>query len=115
MRVVVEDADHIVLMGYSLPLDDVTFRAFLSARVRRSDRRPVRCSVVGKESGYPSQWLSKSELDGCPRLPPAVTIARSLFRPENVRFYGAGVPEVFLEGGRVADAAVDRLLAWTDR
>ena len=30
MRVVVGEADHIVLMGYSLPSDDVTYRAFLA-------------------------------------------------------------------------------------
>ncbi|MCY4012266.1 MAG: hypothetical protein OXG82_06070 [Gammaproteobacteria bacterium] len=114
MRVVVEDADHIVLMGYSLPPDDVTYRAFLAARVRRSDRDPVRCSVIGKEAGYPPRWLSRSDIDAYVRVPRAVAAARALFRPENVRFYGAGVPNVFLEDDRVTDAAVDRLLTWSD-
>ena len=45
MRVVVREADHIVLMGYSLPPDDVTYRAFFAARQRRGDPK-VKCSVV---------------------------------------------------------------------
>ena len=115
MRVVVEDADHVVLMGYSLPPDDVAYRAFLAARVRRNKPDPVRCSVVGMEEGFPPQWLSQTELDARGSdLPKAVIAARALFRPENVRFFGAGVPAVFLEAGHVTDAAVDGLLDWTD-
>ena len=46
--------------------------------------------------------------------PPGSTLeaARDLFGKENVRFYGGGVPEVFMEGGRVDDDAVKRLLEW---
>lgn len=114
MRVVVEDADHVVLMGYSLPPDDVTYRAFLAARVRRSDRNPVRCSVVGKEAGYPQRWLLPDDLSTPRGLPDAVTAAQAVFRPENVRYYAAGIPDVFLERGHVSEAAVDRLLTWNE-
>ena len=38
--------------------------------------------------------------------------AGDLFGKENVRFYGGGIPNVFLDGGRVTDSAVDDLLIW---
>jgi hypothetical protein len=38
--------DHIIFMGYSLPPDDVTYRAFFSARRQRQGAQ-VRCTVVG--------------------------------------------------------------------
>lgn len=119
MRVVVQDANHVVLMGYSLPPDDVTYRAFLAARIRKRSghgedaKKQVRCSVIGKEKGYESRWLYRDELDTMGKLPDAVTHARDVFRAENVRFYGSGVPGVFLDGGvGVSADAVERLLTW---
>ena len=111
MRVVVQEADHIVLMGYSLPLDDVTYRAFLAARIRKQP--PVRCSVVDKRDGYESRWLYPEDLQIMSSLPEVVLAARELFRPDNVRYFGAGIPEVFLGGGATVTAdSVDRLLRW---
>ena len=116
LRVAVQEADHIVLMGYTLPPDDVDYRAFLAARRRR--KGDVRCSVVvGKDCGRqwfgPSAWPAMLERmpDG---LPPRTTLeaARDLFGEPNVRFYGGGIPNVFLDGGSVTDAAVERLLTW---
>ena len=116
LRVAVQEADHIVLMGYTLPPDDVDYRAFLAARRRRTGE--PRCSVVvGKDCGRqwfgPSAWPAMLERmpDG---LPPRTTLeaARDLFGEDNVRFYGGGIPNVFLDGGSVTDAAVERLLTW---
>ena len=116
LRVAVQQADHIVLMGYTLPPDDVDYRAFIAAR-RPSGN--VKCSVVvGTE--YGSQWhdsarceclLSKMNRGETPRT--TLEAARDLFGKSNVRFYGGGIPEVFLDGGgRVTDAAVEKLLTW---
>lgn len=116
MRVAVQEACHVIFMGYSLPLDDVELRAFFAARRQRIER--VRCSVVGGPDGD-GCWLGPSEWSG--RLsameegkPPRTTLeaARDLFGEDNVRFYGGGVPQVFLEGGLVTEAAVERLLNW---
>ncbi|MDE2989774.1 MAG: hypothetical protein OXU21_01730 [Chloroflexota bacterium] len=111
MRVVVQGADHIVLLGYSLPSDDVVYRAFLAARTRRDER--VRCSVVTRDSRSASGW---TYLDAGVRrtgLPNAVASAESLFGAENVRFHGGGFPAACLDGGTtVTDAAVERLLRW---
>ena len=54
LRVATQAAEHIILMGYSLPQDDVAYRAFFAARRRRNhkDGEPLRCSVVvGTEWG----------------------------------------------------------------
>jgi hypothetical protein len=42
-----------------------------------------------------------------------VKAAVDLFGNENVRFYGGGIPDVFLDSdGRATDAALKRLLTW---
>ena len=117
LRVAVQNAKHIVLMGYSLPPDDVDYRAFFAARRRRGPGNTVKCSVVvGRDNG--SQWFGPSEwpamLSHMGEKPPRTTLeaASDLFGKENVRFYGGGVPDVFLDGGRVTDYAVDKLLTW---
>ena len=116
MRVVVQEADHIVLMGYSLPPDDVTYRAFLAARVSKDPKSQVRCSVVDKQTDYESRWLYPEELQNKTSLPKVVTHAHELFGRDKVRFFGAGIPRVFLDGGvSVTEHAVDRLLTWNPR
>ena len=119
LRVAVQDAHHIIFMGYSLPADDVDYRAFFATRRRHVPGTPVKCSVV-IGIGYERRWLGPSEWPeklssmeiGCP---PRSTLeaARDLFEQENVRFYGGGIPEVFLgDEDRVTDSAVDKLLNW---
>ena len=122
LRVAVQEADHIVLMGYSLPPDDVDYRAFFAARRRLDPKNDskisVKCSVVGGTK-YGHQWYGP--LEWTAMLPdmkqgeaPRTTLeaAGDLFGKRNVRFYGGGVPNVFLDGGRVTDSAVDKLLSW---
>ena len=112
LRVVVKKAEHIVLMGYSLPEDDVNYRAFFAAHRSDASQEDVKCTVVNKEEGY-NGWFGPNELDEKTELPGStVRAARDLFGPENVRFYGGGVPDVFLEGGTVQDRAIERLLVW---
>ena len=54
LRIAVQEAGHIVLMGYTLPPDDVDYRAFFAARRRRDPKKPVRCSVVvGRDNKSP--------------------------------------------------------------
>ena len=113
MRVVVQHADHVIFMGYSLPPDDVTYRAFLAARTTRTGNQPLRCSVVDKTDPGEFRWLYPDELETRHGVPEVVKSTQALFGPKNVRFYGAGIPQVFLgDGGRVTDAAVQRLLNW---
>lgn len=113
LRVVVRNATHIVLMGYSLPSDDVIYRAFFASHVEKG--RSVKCTVVDKQSEY-EDWLGPRRLGEIKELQDhtAVGAARHLFGPENVRFYGGGVPNVFLDGGVVTAGALERLLVWRE-
>ena len=119
LRVAVQNANHIVLMGYSLPPDDVDYRAFFAARHRRDPKNPVRCSVVTLSEEHGPQWHGPSECTAMlPHMekkePSRTTLeaARDLFGKNNVRFYGDGIPNVFLDGSRVTDSAVEKLLTW---
>jgi hypothetical protein len=61
LRATTMRADHIIFMGYSLPQDDVTYRAFFSARRQRSGLEGVHCTVVDKVAGDPA-WCGPDEL-----------------------------------------------------
>ena len=117
LRVIVKNAKHIVLMGYSLPADDFVYRAFFAAHrsdAGSGDSGQVKCTVVDKVDGYEG-WFESGKLDvkaAC-LSSTALSAARDLFGSENVRFYGGGVPNVFLEGGSVQDRAVEQLLDWS--
>lgn len=119
LRVAVEAVEHIILFGYSLPPDDVTYRAFFAARKKRKTK--IYCSVVlGREFG--DQWHGKDKIDRLleemkqskPCEPPATTLqaARDLFGKENVRFYGGGIPNVFCDGNTASREKFNRLINW---
>lgn len=114
LRVVLKKAQHIVLLGYSLPSDDVEYRALLAAHRQGSASEVVRCTVVDKQEGY-ARWIGPAELRKNRDLQKetAVGAAQDLFGRDNVRFYGGGIPEVFSEGGVVTDQAVERIFNWT--
>ncbi len=68
---------------------------------------------MDKRDGYESRWLYPEDFQIMSSLPEVVLAARELFRPDNVRYFGAGIPEVFLGGGATVTAdSVDRLLRW---
>ena len=126
-RVLVQNADHIILMGYSLPPDDVDYRAFFAARRRRLDEKcssEVRCTVVALDSGSTrrGRWFPPADIKGQmsdmeKTGPPHTTLkaARDIFGEHNVRYYDDGVPNVFMESGAVTESAVDKLLTWDNQ
>ncbi len=114
LRALVMRADHVILMGYSLPPDDVIYRSFFAARRQRTDAsHPVRCTVVGWQP-------SISGIIGPPNLGPgsfpegtAVHSAREIFGADNVRFSGEGVPGAFCDAtGGVSDSRLEELFTW---
>ena len=112
LRATTMQANHIILMGYSLPLDDVTYRAFFAARQQRGAEQKVRCTVVGKDDENPD-WYRPDELKGIGNLKESVKAACEIFGEDNVRFYGGGVPDVFLDGGQATEAKLAKLLDWS--
>jgi len=120
LRVATQAADHIILMGYSLPPDDVAYRSFFAARKRRenSGQDKVFCSVVvGTE--YGDYWHSPDEIDALidvmeKGLSPRTTLesARDIFGRDKVRFYGGGIPQVFCEGEQASSSRLEQLINW---
>jgi hypothetical protein len=113
LRATTMQANHIIFMGYSLPPDDVTYRAFFSARRQRGDF-PVQCTVVDFDEEHQTWYgpaklkhLRKKLLDSSP-----VNAACDIFGETNVRFFGGGVPDVFLDRGKVTQAKLEQLLTW---
>jgi len=122
LRVASQAAKHIVLMGYSLPSDDVTYRAFFAARQlrqKKDDDLPVKCSVVVGQT-WEDCWhgpdeierlLPKMEKGEAPRT--TLEAARDLFGRDNVRFYGSGIPQVFCEGDTASRLRFQQLIQWS--
>jgi hypothetical protein len=116
LRATTMQANHIIFMGYSLPADDVTYRAFFAARRQRRGTT-VRCTVVSYDLANPG-WYGPASLDA--RLAQRtfadispVNAARDIFGKKNVRFYGGGIPDVFLDRGKVTNGGLEKLLAWS--
>lgn len=114
LRVAIEKADHIIFMGYSLPPDDVTYRALFAARKSRSEHVPVRCSVVTGRGGADA-WLTHDQFSA-PGVgedaKKTIEAAISIFGQENVRYYGGGIPQVFSDGTACDSDKVETLLNW---
>lgn len=117
LRASTMQSDHIIFMGYSLPLDDVTYRAFFSARRQRFGPQEVRCTVVDKDAGGPNWYgpdeLSKRIAAGGLKESSPVRAARDIFGEGNVRLYTGGIPSVFLNRGSATAAKLDQLLTWS--
>jgi hypothetical protein len=72
---------------------------------------------VNKDDANPD-WYSPREISARASAfaKPArevLNAASEVFGGENVRFYGVGIPGVFLDGGLATEAKLERLLAWS--
>lgn len=108
VRACLENTRHIVLMGYSLPPDDVIYRSLLSSRCANKEN-PIRCTVVvGHQGG--NGWIHGDKLtehreryknvdDPGSYGVPTIQAAVEIFGLENVRAYLGGIPQVFTHAG----------------
>lgn len=111
LKVCLEKTKHIVLMGYSLPQDDVIWRAILATRKLCDDNDKTYCSVVVGFKGE-KRWLYDPEiLDYVKRHKkeennfeygiPTIEAAQNIFGKERVRVFAGGIPEVWGTGSEV--------------
>jgi len=116
LKVCLENTKHIILMGYSLPQDDVTWRSILAARKNREPSNSVKCTVIVGHGG-PDKWLYKEELDkyldkvGNSGFA-TIQSAKEIFELDNIRAYTHGIPQVWQRGGDIAKN-VRQILNWS--
>lgn len=101
-------AKHIVLLGYSLPLDDAIWGSLLTTMSRRQKGEKLYCSTVLYAPKAPERWLAGDELKKFIASQSAskegrehvrgVENALTVFGKDCVRAYMAGVPSVFGAG-----------------
>lgn len=113
LKVCIENTQHIVLMGYSLPQDDVIWRSVLAARQSRTSG--VLCTVVVGYKG-PDKWLRGNELEeyaknrGKPGVD-AINSAIEIFGSDRVRAYTHGIPHVWMRNGNIQES-VNKIMNW---
>lgn len=103
-------AKHIILLGYSMPLDDAIWGSLFTAMSRRKDGDKLFCSVVDFVGGCEDKWYVRDGLDQFltgVKESRAIKNAIAVFGKDYVRAYVCGVPQVF-GGGTIED--VKRLM-----
>lgn len=106
-------AKHIVLLGYSMPLDDAIWGSLLTAMSRRKGGERLYCSVAATyDSDGPRGWLwgdtlkeylrKHDELVEDKEKVRAIKNAIAVFGFENVRAWVQGIPAVFGDGDKKA-------------
>lgn len=104
MKTCVEKAKHIVLLGYSLPPDDIIWRSVMAAKKEGAKYCSVVCGYKGNRG-----WMDKNEIDEYLRLHEnedneasygcaAIRNAREVFGNDYVRAYTGGIPQVWENG-----------------
>ena len=94
-------AKHIVLLGYSMPLDDAIWGSLFTAMLRRPGSERVYCTVVDFVKGETNLWQSGDDLDAYlmgKKESRAIKNAVVVFGKDCVRAYVGGVPDVFGSG-----------------
>jgi len=104
-----ENAEHIIFMGYSLPPDDMVWRSVLLAR-----KNKVKVSVV-VGTGGPDHWQYASKASEIKGWSEELNKRFfDLFEVEgqdpkgNLRFYTKGIPDVF------DDVKIEDLMKWSE-
>ena len=107
-KVSLENADHIVMLGYSIPQDDIVWRTIIStrkARLHKSGNKKLLCSIITGYGG-PNRWIAEKEeiqalIDECKNDEDkstkysieTVKQAISIFGIDNIRIYIGGIPD----------------------
>lgn len=108
VKVSIGKAEHIVLLGYSLPTDDTIWQQAFAEGVRSrvNGSKRVYCSVVVCEKDNQQHWMKGKKLedyinshenkkDSAEWGIPTIENAIAIFGMENVRVWAGGIPQVF--------------------
>ena len=119
VKVALDAARHIVLLGYSFPIDDVVWQQVFAeaVRYRAETTQAAYCSIVVGTKG-PQHWIYSEELqeylskhrhneNADSYGVTAIENAIAIFGKDKVRAYTGGIPQVF---GDADESAVNQLL-----
>ena len=120
MKISIEKAEHIILMGYSLPSDDIGYRSILASRCQKYIKdNPLKVSIVLFDSEAEDKWYEGETLEHYLKENSDVEAAKSikgikevLGREIKIRVYLKGIPAVFLTGESVSKEKVLDLVYW---
>jgi hypothetical protein len=102
LKICLENTKHIVFMGYSLPEDDVVWKAILT--IKHSFKKGVFCSVVLGYDGK-DEWMQGNNLknfveeNSNKEFSKSIKSVAGIFGWNRVRAYTAGIPKVWLKDG----------------
>ena len=108
VKVSIEKARHIILLGYSLPVDDAIWQQAFAEGVRSriETNQKAYCTVVVGHKGE-KKWIYSDELDSyisryknadATYGVSAIENAIAIFEKKNVRAWTGGIPQVFGNG-----------------
>lgn len=108
MLVGIENAEHLIFAGYSLPEDDLFYRSIFAAR--RSKKQDLRITVLLKDDQCNvERWYKRSEVQNAT----VERIAQILgVSDENIRVNFDGIPNVFLTEGRADRNKIIETFYW---
>lgn len=122
-KVCIENADHIVLLGYSFPKDDIIWRTVIATRIARKHKegKQLLCSIITGYSG-PKHWIIGKEaidslIDECIKdndksqaySISTIKTAIEVFGIDNIRVYVGGIPSFWVDASSIETAVSDLL------
>lgn len=115
MKVMIEQAEHIILFGYSLPPDDAIYQSVLAAKHREGQKVTI---VSGKSSvtGVEDEWVvGKKITEQFKAGDTAYEVYQSLqhlFQPNNIRAYAGYIPDVFVHNESFSEQKASHIFHW---
>ncbi len=124
-KVNLENTDHIVMFGYSLPVDDITWRTVIAtrkARLHKHSKKALLCSIITGYGGS-NEWIVGKDkindlINECKNNDEkswkysidTVKQAISIFGIKNIRVYVGGIPDFWTKyHGSLEDRARDMI------
>lgn len=116
MTVAVEKSEHIILLGYSLPKDDVIYNSVLAAK--HDMNRKLTIIGSGKKAANAGPWVQgadniKNVFSEEDAVFQTYLNVEHLFKPENIRIYTGRIPDVFTENGEFSAKKARAIFNWS--
>lgn len=117
MGLLIKNAKHIVFAGYSLPLDDIMVKTFFMSSISGNDKDKLKCTVINCDEKYKGQdWLTGENIYKYMKKSKNYAVTEcirnifDIFLEKNIRVCLKGIPDIFMENGKVSKRKVIQIL-----